>query len=245
MDIDGTSYSGAADNAAADPAHAAYDKVIDTAYGKLYFNTATGQYRFDLDNSPDGLVNRLPEGARVDVTITPTVTDSYGVSDTDTNHLRPDQGGAAVDGSINITIWGSNDQPLLELISGDALEALNAGSGGVNSVSGTVAGTEADSGDTATWPGAEPGGDAAGLDGATLHDTRSLFKRTATLPRLSGPPRARLLRRAENQRLQRSVATFTLDDTTDVVQKMDTGDSNSVDFNVADQYGAYSHDAIT
>lgn len=38
-----------------------------------------------------------------------------------------------------------------------------------------------------------------------------------------------------------------MDDTADVVQKMDTGDSKSVDFNVAvvDQYGAYSHDAIT
>ncbi|WP_417038599.1 VCBS domain-containing protein, partial [Desulfovibrio legallii] len=249
VDIDGTSYSGAADNAAADPAHAAYDKVIDTAYGKLYFNTATGQYRFDLDNSPDGLVNRLPEGARVDVTITPTVTDSYGVSDTDTNHLRPDQGGAAVDGSINITIWGSNDQPHLELISGDALESTeDAGSGGVNSVSGTVAGTDADSGDTAHLAyGLALGGDAAGLDGATLHDTLYVLKDGDGL-RLSdtkGPDCYGELKISGSG--SSAAYTFTLDDTADVVQKMDTGDSKSVDFNVAvvDQYGAYSHDAIT
>ena len=249
VDIDGTSYSGAADNAAADPAHAAYDKVIDTAYGKLYFNTATGQYRFDLDNSPDGLVNRLPEGARVDVTITPTVTDSYGVSDTDTNHLRPDQGGAAVDGSINITIWGSNDQPHLELISGDALESTeDAGSGGVNSVSGTVAGTDADSGDTAHLAyGLALGGDAAGLDGATLHDTLYVLKDGDGL-RLSDTKGPDCYGELKISGSGGSAAyTFTLDDTADVVQKMDTGDSKSVDFNVAvvDQYGAYSHDAIT
>jgi VCBS repeat-containing protein len=245
--VGGTAYTSVADNALADAGHAAYDKAIHTDYGTLYFSTATGQYRFDLDNSADGNVNKLAEGQRVDLVINPTVTDKLGVSDADANHLRPDQGGAAVDGTINIVIWGSNDQPTLELTSGNALTSTeDAVTSGPNSVSGTVAGADADNGDALSYAFAL-GGDAVTLDGASLESMLYVLKDGdgLKLSDVKGPDCYGTLQISGSG--ASAAYTFTLDDTADVVQKMDTGDAKSVDFTVAvaDQYGAYSHETIT
>lgn len=154
--VGNVSYGDSQANTGADADHAAYDRVITTDYGKLYFSTETGKYRFDLDTSKDGAVNKLAEGDTVNLSVTPTVTDSHGVSDANPNALRADQGGAAVDGTINIAIHGSNEAPVIDQPaawnnSADSLVEAGVGVSGRASITGSLGASDADTGDNVEY----------------------------------------------------------------------------------------------
>lgn len=110
VSIDGGVAMGLVANAGATPP-VGFDTTYNVGdYGTLYLNSATGAYRFDLDTTKGGTVDKLGEGEDVKIALIPTVTDNHGKSDRATGTMRDGSdapGGAAVD----ITIIGSNDQP--------------------------------------------------------------------------------------------------------------------------------------
>ncbi|MFT4302829.1 MAG: VCBS domain-containing protein, partial [Desulfovibrio sp.] len=91
-----------------------FTKVYVTEYGKLYVNTADGTYRFDLDTTTGGSVDKLSEGEKLTISFTPSVTDIHGATDSMPNVLRSGHdvsGSSGSDNIIDITIVGSNERP--------------------------------------------------------------------------------------------------------------------------------------
>lgn len=84
--------------------------VIETNYGKLTLNTATGDYTFDLDGDK---ANHLAQSEKFDFSFTVTVTDAHG---------------AQAHQTIDMTIEGANDRPTLTVDPSDkALEVTEKG----------------------------------------------------------------------------------------------------------------------
>ncbi|MBB5144387.1 VCBS domain-containing protein [Desulfovibrio intestinalis] len=121
-----------------------FTKVYSTEYGKLYVNTADGTYRFDLDTTTGGSVDKLSEGEKLTVSFTPSVTDIHGATDSMPNVLRGGHDVSSPSGSdniIDITIVGSNQQPYFA----GAPEVITlAEDGGVTIANGQLHGVDVD-----------------------------------------------------------------------------------------------------
>ncbi|MEZ9832769.1 VCBS domain-containing protein [Vibrio breoganii] len=122
-----------------DPAHWAVTNGQGT-YGSLVINARTGRWEYTLDNTQNGPADRLHQGE--------VVTEHFEVTDTDSS-------GTPVKHTVEITVTGSNDVPV---ISGTHTGAVTEAGGTANAVAGTpsIAGdlsaTDYDNNDgTLTW----------------------------------------------------------------------------------------------
>ncbi|MDN3717395.1 VCBS domain-containing protein [Vibrio breoganii] len=122
-----------------DPAHWAVTNGQGT-YGWLVINARTGRWEYTLDNTQNGPADRLHQGE--------VVTEHFEVTYTDSS-------GTPVKHTVEITVTGSNDVPV---ISGTHTGAVTEAGGTANAVAGTpfIAGdlsaTDYDNNDgTLTW----------------------------------------------------------------------------------------------
>ncbi|WP_374281844.1 beta strand repeat-containing protein [Desulfovibrio sp.] len=125
-------------------------KASDTdkanAYGELSMDNAadkSGTYTFKLNDSATSPVNALSEGEIKEITIAPTVSDGTVLTT------------ASDAQTFKITLTGSNERPTLTGVNwgagGNALtERVDASTTPVNSISGTVAGTDVDVNDVSS-----------------------------------------------------------------------------------------------
>ncbi|MEG6501698.1 MULTISPECIES: VCBS domain-containing protein [unclassified Desulfovibrio] len=147
-------------------------------YGKLYVNSETGDYRFELNTATGDSVDRLAEDEAVTISFTPSVTDMHGalsLQDGAPGIMRdgtPTPGGGAVD----ITIIGSNERPTVlsdaTWSGSDTLVEKGVGVSGTASISGTFVATDVDNGDTLHYRLVGTNND--------LHETLYLVKDTVT-----------------------------------------------------------------
>ena len=132
---------------------------VQGSYGTLVVNKATGVYSYILDNG-NSLVNALNEGESIVDTFTYTVKDANGALATST---------------LNITVQGSNDAPVISgALSGTATEAGNLDDGTVVAAvqaSGVLIATDADN-NAATW---SIQGNATGVYGALAIDANGTW----------------------------------------------------------------------
>ena len=200
--------------------------------GKLVMGK-DGNYTFTLKN--DGIADSIAEGDKVDLAFTPAVHDG----------TEYNKAGEAP--TIAITVNGSNDAPTITShdSSLSVTEGAFGGAAGVASASGTVQGADVDKGDTLSYH-LTLGGNAGTLDGAALHSTLYVVSDgqggvTLSADPVSGETYGKLIMGVDG------TYTFTLDNDSSVVQKMTTGDKQTLDFNVAvvDDKGAYAHESVT
>lgn len=147
-------------------------------YGKLYVNSETGDYRFELNTATGDSVDRLAEDEAVTISFTPSVTDMHGalsLQDGAPGIMRdgtPTPGGGAVD----ITIHGSNEAPTISQTAtwdkGGVLVEKGVDIDGTASISGTFVATDVDNGDTLHYRLVGTNND--------LHETLYLVKDTVT-----------------------------------------------------------------
>ena len=110
-------------------------QTVETNYGTLTLNTVTGEYTFTLNGAA---ADYLAAGEKFDFHFTTTATDQYGAQD---HH------------NLNVIIEGSNDIPTLTIPDKpvDIYQGGSTGEEGINSVSGTVTGSDADHGAKLTY----------------------------------------------------------------------------------------------
>src|SRR6185436_9666937 len=107
-----------------------FDQEVVTAYGTLYLDSASGNYKF-VPN--DAAIEGLKTTDHVDFTV--SVTDGSGASDSDT---------------LTITLNGVNDTPELGAVT-DASYNDTAADDTFANVTGTLTSTDRDSGDSASY----------------------------------------------------------------------------------------------
>ncbi|MBW8186624.1 retention module-containing protein, partial [Shewanella nanhaiensis] len=111
------------------------------SFGSFNINTATGQWRYNLDNE---LADSLAEGQTASETFLVTVIDEFGATDTQV---------------VTVTVQGTNDSPVITSTSADAIgTVIEAGSEddgtpitGIAQVSGTLTVSDVDSGASHIW----------------------------------------------------------------------------------------------
>lgn len=119
-------------------ADGSYTQSISNEYGTLTVNPKTGEYVYTLNNA-SGFVQSLSGSYAEDFPFTVCVLDQYG-------REQGGPGGAEVNGSIQVTIKGANDAPLI-----DAAPALEISKDTTISVSQKAEGHDIDTGDTLTY----------------------------------------------------------------------------------------------
>lgn len=218
-----------------DPATANADGYL----GKLVMGK-DGNYTFTLKD--EGIANTIAEGDSIDLVFTPAVHDGtiYNANGTDPKSPASDIP------TIKVTVHGSNDAPIIKSFDkGISVTEATFVDEGSPTASGTVTGSDEDKGDTLSYH-LTLGGDAATLDGAALHDTLYVVSDGAGGVKLSadsvkGETYGTLIMSPGGK------YTFTLDNSSPVVEKMTTDEAKSLDFSVAvvDSKGAYAHESVT
>ncbi len=112
-------------------------------FGSFNINTATGQWRYNLDNE---LADSLAEGQTASETFLVTVVDEFGATDTQIV-------------TVTVTVQGTNDSPVITSTSADAIgTVIEAGSeddgtpiAGTAQVNGTLTVSDVDSGASHIW----------------------------------------------------------------------------------------------
>lgn len=123
-------------------------------YGKLYVNSETGDYRFELNTATGDSVDRLAEDEAVTISFTPSVTDMHGalsLQDGAPGIMRdgtPMPGG----GAVEITIIGSNEAPTISQTAtwdkGGLLVEKGVDIAGTDSITGSFEAHDVDNNDS-------------------------------------------------------------------------------------------------